>query len=251
MEMLPPISGQGTVGFDYLVSEFVKGAQVGSPGDLYRIMAIDEPASGVDVTIVAAPGAVQPSPTDPCPAPLTSFNLASAGDWCEVYIEGGAHIYNTSGDRFRVMQHSKSFSKSGSGDPSMMQLVPTTAWLCQHRLFSFSGFNYDPILDIQGSYVNVIAPTSSLGTTLLDGQPLSLPIASGGRCEGYSPRVIPTTSFSWTRCLLPDPTGQFGDEHTLEGRDPSGRSVPVAAYVYGHRPPQGAYAYPAGIGKQE
>jgi len=133
----------------------------------------------------------------------------------------------------------------------MMQLVTTTGFLCEHRFFSFTGFTQDA--NQNGSYVNIVAPTASLATTLLDG----VPLGSGG-CAGYAPQVLPFTAYSWTTCLLPDPAGLFGDEHTVSGRDPSSNPVPVMVYVYGQKgdadpstPDIRAYSYPAGIGVQE
>jgi len=244
MEMLPPLSEDDHVGFDYLATEFNKLVEPGPAGDVYRIYAV-QPATQIFIN-AAGPivgGAVMPCPPSP-------FALA-AGAWCEVIIDGGAHIFEANSQRIRVAQFMRGWLATTTGDSSMMQLVSTTGFLCEHRFFSFTGFSQDA--NQSGSYVNIVAPTASLGTTLLDGVALQ-----AGGCNGYAPIAFPGTTYSWTICLLPNTVGTFGDEHTASGRDAAGDPVPIMVYVYGQKgdanimdPNQRAYSYPAGIGMQE
>ena len=236
MEGVLPVSLGGT---DYLAGELNKFSAPPTPGDIYRVIGL---ADGVEVAI--ASGAPLLAGTPSCN--LAGTTTLAAGEFCEVQAEGGVHFFSTNGLPFRVAQYMRSRSSTGLGDPSMLQLVPTSNMRCEQRFFSFGGFSAPPAKPNIGNFATIIAPTSSLGSTLLDGSPLS----SGVTCIGFAPSVIAGTGFSWTECRLS--AAAAGAEHVVEGLDPSNTiPVPLAVYAYGQAGTPaavGAYSYPAGIG---
>ncbi len=217
----------------YLVTEFNK-ALLAPPrwrGDVFRILATE---SNVDVSITSG-GSVLPDSTSTRPCSGTSFNLALAGDWCDVAISEGAQILAANNKSILVQHLMRSTKVSQVGGIASMTVLPVRQLPCRHRFFSFGGYSYDPATT-NGSYINVVAPSGQLDETLLDG--VVLPAA----CVSYTRHDIPLTGYSWAKCLLPDPPAS-GAEHVVDGRSGT-QDAYVGVYVYGQRG-YTAYAYPA------
>ena len=155
-----------------------------------------------------------------------------------VFLPGGARI--AAEQPIVVGQFMKGDSDAfpfggGIGDPSLSLVIPTDRFRCGGPLFSFPGF-----LNVagNGSYVNIVAPTGALGGILLD----TFTLVSGVTCGGYSPIDFGGGSgYSWTKCLLANPTG-VGTQHRID----SG-SIPIGVYVYGQQQFDGSYAYVGGM----
>ena len=233
MEMMPPESWAGT---EYLVTEFDTAGPHTVAGDRVRIMTL-EPAAFVSVEPVPGGTSFVDGPV-PCSA-HDFFYLANAGQFCDLAIARGARITANPPRKLLVGHFPKSNSDGGSGDPSFVLVSPVNRHTClQKRFFCFPGFNREP--GKNGSFVNIVAPTSVIGWIQLDGQAL----LTGVTCLNYLTYAYPSPSpYSWARCLLPDPPAN-GAEHVLTS--PTG-IVPFAAYAYGQKL-YGAYAYPTGIG---
>lgn len=230
MEMMMPIDTNAAGELQhYPITEFNKLHQSMPPGDIIRILT-----SGNNAEIwILSNGVITPDDSSGRPCPGESFTLPNAGDWCDMSIAGGADIC-AYGAPVQIAQYMKGTGSTGTGDPSMMQVISTNRYPCHHRFYSFSGYDYNPDT-LDGSYVAIIAPYYALGSVRLDGVPLSI------GCVGYEPRLLPGL-YSWTQCRL-----RPGIEHTVDGIDNYGNDIGVMVYSYGQRQ-SGAYSYPAGIG---
>ena len=248
LEMIPPKEWAGN---EYLVTEFNKAGNPDFPGDLVRIMALDLDAS-VTVTEATNPqGRINVDFTGDAYACINyspaGFNIP-AGTFCDLHIEGGARVHSGTGP-ILVGHFMKSFSQAKTGDASFALVTPTSRFSCGHRFYSFEGYPYDPnpppppptnIGTLNGTYVNIVAPTGAIDTILLDGLALT---AAASACLDYARHDYgPGSNYSWAKCRLADPpTG--GEQHVIQSLYVGDERI--TAYAYGQAT-AAAYSYPTG-----
>jgi hypothetical protein len=166
-------------------------------GDTFRVIA-DQPDTQVSVN-----GAV--------------VATLAAGQFHEQIVAGPASI--TSDKPIQVMQYSNSSTYDGvTSDPFMMTVPPYEQYLNKYVVTT-------PASGFSGNYINVIAPTASVGSVTLDGS--AIPASDFA--------VIAGTTFSGAQ--LPVSLGS----HALAG------PLPFGVHSYGYDE-YDSYGYPGGMG---
>ena len=140
-------------------------------GDQWRFMASQ------NGTIVTINGTVQ-SPT------------LSAGQFLERNLTSKSVI--SSNNPILVGQFAKGITCSGggTGDPAMILIPPTEQFVANYTVTSVSGFT--------SNFVNVVAPTSIVGSITQNGTPVSPALFSPIGSSGFSGAVVPVSSGNQT-----------------------------------------------------
>ncbi|MFL6172717.1 MAG: GDSL-type esterase/lipase family protein, partial [Marmoricola sp.] len=191
-EEMTPTSSWGTA--------FLTQPLAARSADTFRVMA------ATDGTKVLVNGAV-----------LATLN---AGKFREFELSAGATI--SASAPIQLMQYSEGQTKDGvSSDPFEITVPPTDQFLSRYTLATPPP-DADPT--IVANYINVVAPTSEVGSVTLDGSP----IASSKFTQ------IPSSAYSGAQLPV-----AFGS-HVLDGPLPFGTTI----YGYGN---YDGYGYPGGF----